>query len=129
MLKTIVKNGVITEVQDTCASIEEARAEKLAEVREARGYYFDKCWHKLGYNQIDRDMVVQGTADATITTEYTRLLNKANTEYDRVAVAVADATTNNEVYHQLFQLEVPDVISRSDLDSNGIIDWLENLVV
>ena len=129
MLLLTVTDGVVTESIDTCATVEEARAEKLAEAREASGYYFDKVWHKLGYNQIDREMVVQGTADATTTTDYTKLLNKANTEYTRVANAVANASTNAEVYHQLFSLEIPDVISRQDIDGNGIIDWLENLVV
>ena len=129
MLVLTITDGVVVESVDTCATIEEAREEKLTEAREARGHYFDKVWHKLGYTQLDREMVVQGTADATTTTDYTKLLNKANTEYTRVANAVANATTSTEVYQQLFSLEIPDVISRQDIDGNGIIDWLENLVV
>ena len=66
MIKTIVKNGVITETIDTCDTIEEARTEILNQAREARGQYFDEAWHKLGYNQIDRDMVITNTANAEI---------------------------------------------------------------
>lgn len=127
MLKTTVKNGVIAGTEDTCSTIEAARAETQLELMKSRDMYIKEMWAVMGYTCDMLQYARDNEAPTIVQQNYDKLIAECTKEYNRLLTMLNNATTNAEAYNVCWTALSEEHPAMVDNNSNGIWDMLDNL--